>query len=169
MPFSIDIESAQELQRLDPGDSTTSEAIESIYGHGSAIRINFGENAVARLPMAGGVSDIYNDIIRMLNRLDLDIYPFQISFLCSCFTAIWSFSAPTELLTIKMRWTAIDGMFQDREFRNERFNDVAGQLVVDKKVFISSWHSLLLQIKRDLLSAGYTRQLENFEYLNSLG
>lgn len=169
MHFSIDTEACNELGSKDPEDSTTSEAIESAYRHGSAVRINFGEQTWARLPVSGGVSDIYDDIIRMLKRLEVDAYPFELSFLCSCFTAIWRFSASNGSLTIDMRWTAVDGTARGCVVRNSRFNDVASQLVVDKQVFISAWRTLLSQLKRDLLSVGYDRHLDNFEYLDSLG
>lgn len=168
MPFSIDTESSQSLQPMDPEDSTTSEAIESVYGHGSAVRIHFGEKAFARLPFSGGVSDIYDDVVRMLKRLTGGNDPFSISFLCSCFTTIWRFSESTELLTIEMRWTAVDGNFENRDVRNARFNEVASHLVVEKGEFVSAWHALLSQVRADLLKAGYDGRLANFEYLDSL-
>jgi hypothetical protein len=167
MPFSIHTEPSPRLEPMDPEDSTISEAIESVYGHGSAVRLHFGEKASARLPLSGGVSDIYDDVVRMLKRLEVGSDPFNISFLCSCFTTIWRFSG-SELLTIDMRWTAVDGTFESRDFSNARFNEVANRLVVERDEFVSAWHALLSQLRADLLKAGYDGRLANFEYLDSL-
>lgn len=168
MSFRIEIEPYRELGVWDPEDTTTSEAIESVYRGGPAVCIHMGPRTWARLPVSGGVSDIYNDIIRMLERLELGAYPFEISFLCSSFTALWRFFESNDVLTIRTSWTAVNGSSNGCEFRDAQFNDVVSQIVVEKAAFVAEWRSLARQLKRDLLSAGYGGRLNDFECLELL-
>lgn len=168
MSFRIEIESYRELRDRDPEDTTTSEAIESVYGGGPAVRIHMAPRTWARLPVSGGISDIYNDMTRMLERLELGGDPFEVSFLCSSFTAIWRFFESKGVLTIRTSWTVVDGSSNGCEVRDARFNDVVSQFEVEKDAFVAEWRKLAMQLKRDLLSAGYDSRLEDFEYLESL-
>ncbi|MGC4064594.1 MAG: hypothetical protein QM784_08130 [Polyangiaceae bacterium] len=168
MSFHIEIEPYQGIEARDPDDTTVSEAIESVYRGGAAVRIHMSPRAWSRLPLSGGISDIYDDIIRMLECLEQGLYPFKISFLCSTFTAIWRFFEANGVLTIRTSWTAVDGRFDEREVRDAQFNDAVTQLVVEKKAFVAEWQKLASQIKRDLTSAGYDEHLDGFEYLKSI-
>lgn len=168
MSFRIEIEPYQELGVRDPEDTTTSEAIESVYSGGPAACIHISPRTWARLPVSGGISDIYNDMIRMLERLELGVYPFEISFLCSSFTAIWRFFESNGVLTIRTSWTTVNGSSNGCEVRDAQFNDVVSQIVVEKAAFAAEWRSLARQLKRDLLSAGYGGHLTDFEYLELL-
>lgn len=168
MTFRIEMEPYQGLDVMDPEDTTTSEAIESVYRAGPAVRIHMGPRTWSRLPVSGGVSDILNDTIRMLKRIEIGGYPFDVSFLCNSFTAIWRFSESNGILTIKTLWTAAVGMSNGREVRDAQFNDAVTQIVVDKEAFVAEWRKLLKQVKCDLLSAGYGGRLDDFEYLELL-
>lgn len=165
MDFQIEIEPYQRLDSMDPEDTTASEAIETLYRSGPAVRIHMGPRTWATLRVSGGVSDIFNDIIRMLKRLDQGVYPFEVSFLCSSFTAIWKFSESNGVLTIKTLWTAVVGMANGSEVRGAQFNDAVTQLVVEKKAFVAEWRKLVAQISRDLSSAGYGGRLDDFDCL----
>jgi hypothetical protein len=168
MSFRIEMEPCRGLEARDPEDTTTSEAIESVYRAGPAVCIHMGPRTWARLPVSGGISDIYNDIIRILERLGLGVYPFEISFLCSSFTARWRFSESNGVLTIGTSWTAVDGRFNGREVRDAQFNDAVSRFVVEKQAFVAEWRKLARQLKRDLLSAGYGGRLNDLGYLESL-
>jgi hypothetical protein len=165
MYFLIDVEPYQRLDVRDPEDSTVSEAIESVYRAGPAVRIHMAPGTWIRLPMSGGVSDIYNDVIRMLRNLEQGVYPFEITFLCSSFTAIWRFSESTGVLAIGTSWSAVDGTSNGSEIRDACFNHAISQIVVQKQKFVTEWQKLLTTIKHDLLYAGYGSNLGNFEYL----
>jgi hypothetical protein len=168
MDFLIEMEPYERLDVRDPEDSTTSEAIESVYRAGPAVRIHMAPQTWATLPVEGGVSDIYSDLVRMLKNLEMGVYPFEITFLCSCFTAIWRFSDSNGVLTIRTSWTAVNGVSNGREIRHANFNDEVSQFVVEKETFVAEWRNLLGQIKCELLSAGYDSSLDNFEYLEQL-
>ena len=122
-----------------------------------------------RLPVGVGVSDIYDDLVWMLKKLELGVDAFEVQFLCHCFTAIWRFSDSNGVLTIRTSWTAVIGISNGREIRDAYFNDEVSQFVVEKMTFVAEWRKLLGQIKCDLLSAGYDSSLGDFEYLEQLG
>ncbi len=168
MCFLIEIEPHQGLEARDPEDSTVSEAIETAYRAGPAVRVHMATGAWASLPVSGGVSDIYDDIVRMLKGLELGVYPFEASFLCSSFTAVWRFTESNGVLTIRTLWTAVDGTSDGHKTRAARFNNTVAQVVVEKQKFVAEWRSLLAQIKRGLLSVGYGNYLDNFDYLERL-
>lgn len=168
MSFRIEIEPYRELGVREPEYTTTSEAIESIYSGGPAVYIHMGPRTWARLPVSGGISDIYSYMIRMLERLELGVYPFEISFLCSSFTAIWRFFESNGVLTIRTSWTTVDGSSNDCEVRDAQFNNVISQIAVKKAAFVAEWRSLARQLKCDLLSVGYGGHLNDFEYLELL-
>ena len=80
MNFRIEIEPYQGLEAMDPEDTTTSEAIETVYRWGPAVHMHFGPQIWATLSISGEVSDIYNDIRYMLKSLALGRYPFERAF-----------------------------------------------------------------------------------------
>jgi hypothetical protein len=168
MIFRIEIEPNGRLEAIDPEDTTTAEAIETVYREGPAVYIHMGDRACARLTVGGGISDIYNDVVRMLKRLELDSSPFEVSFLCSCFTAIWRINEVSGVLTIGASWSAVVGSVNGVEVEERHFNDVLPCFTVEKKEFVAEWHKLLRKVKCDLLSVGYDGRLENFEYLERL-
>ncbi len=132
------------------------------------MRLHVGPQTWARLPISGGISDIYKSIVTMLESIERGVYPFEISFLCSSFTARWSLSESNGVLNIRTAWTAVNGYSNGREIGNAQFNDVAPRIVVERATFVAEWQDLARRLKRDLLSAGYDDRLGGFEYLKSL-
>jgi hypothetical protein len=104
----------------------------------------------------------------MLTRIEVGVYPFDIYFLSSGFTTIWSFHESAGILTILISWTAVNGVFNGRSVMNAQFNDVVPQLVIEKELFVNEWQGLLRKVKCNLLSAGYANRLSDFEYMASL-
>ncbi|MGC4064585.1 MAG: hypothetical protein QM784_08065 [Polyangiaceae bacterium] len=99
--------------------------------------------AFARLTVGGGISDIYNDVVWMLKRLELGPCPFEVSFLCSCFTATWRIGEVSGILTIGASWSAVVGRINGIEVEERYFNDALPQFTVEKKAFVAEWHKLL--------------------------
>jgi hypothetical protein len=168
MSFRIEIESFHTQTDYDPEDTTVSEAIETVYREGPGVRIHMGPGTWVSLPTYGGISDIYSYIVRMLTRIEVGVYPFDIYFLSSGFTTIWSFHESAGILTILISWTAVNGVFNGRSVMNAQFNDVVPQLVIEKELFVNEWQGLLRKVKCNLLSAGYANRLSDFEYMASL-
>ena len=174
MSFRIEMEPYKTLGVRDPEDTTVSEAIESVYRPGPAvrgpkIRIHLTRQTWVTVPVEGGVSDIYNDLVWMLKKLEQGVDPLEVRFLCSCFTAIWRFSESNGALTIRTSWTSVIGTSNGCEIRDAHFNNDVSQFVVNKKTFVAEWRRLLGRIKCDLLRAGYDSRLDNFEYLEQVG
>jgi hypothetical protein len=168
MTFRIEIEPNGRLEAKDHEDTTTAEAIETVYREGPVVHIHMGSRAYARLTIGGGISDIYNDIVWMLKRLELGPCPFEVSFLCSCFTATWRIGEASGVLAIGTSWSAVVGRVDGIEVDERQFNDALPQFTVEKQSFVAEWHRLLRKLKHDLLSAGYGGWLENFQYLDRL-
>ena len=168
MSFRIEVEQYRALGARDPEDTTTTEAIESVYSGGPEVRLIMGPQAWVRLPMSGGISDIYKSIVRMLEYIEAGVYPFEISFLSSSFTAKWLISESSGILTIKTVWIVVDGYFNGRRIRDARFSDAVSRIVVEKAAFVAEWQNLAKRVKGDLLSAGYGDDLGGFEYLRTL-
>jgi hypothetical protein len=155
VPFRIEIMPYRRLRERDPEDSTVSEAIETLYVEGPEVLLHFSVSTRAWLRMSGGVSDIYKDIVWMLKTLEAGTFPFEQSFLCSYFTAVWTFSETKGLLEVETAWTSVRGYSGSELVADWSFNDVVPSFVVDKAAFVAEWLTLLDVIHRDLRATGY--------------
>lgn len=102
----------------------------------------------------------------MLEELDSDC-AFPVYFLDSSFTATWHISLNEEMLKIKADWvTAV--CFDEYNIHVKNIEKIPNSIKVDKIIFINEWNNLLKVLKQDLLKAGYSDNLDGFEYLNRL-
>lgn len=168
MSFRIEIDPLRELGALDPDDTTISEAIESVYCRSDqVVRIYMGAGAWAELPVWGGVSDVFGDVVGMLRRLELGADLVDVSFLCSCFSAVWQISESRGVLSVRTAWTEVVGMLDGRRVSSAQFGQVVARFDVDKGVFVAEWRKLLGRIVHGLLLAGYGGRLDGLERLRS--
>lgn len=162
--FSIEVLDDFVLGEKDEEDISVSEAIESIYvEYTHDIVLNWNEH-ITRLDRKGDISEMYNDIIRMLNALtDRNKKSFSVSFLSSTFTAIWDFVIDANMLNIKAKWITVS--FLDDSSGD---SDNLYSLNIPIDIFISEWNKLLLILRNDLVKCGYNESLEGFSYLKNL-
>lgn len=148
----------------DKKDVTVSEAIHTIYKRDEEWMFTLDWNGVEFLFDGIMISNIYKDVIGLLIALNRNVPGFKISFLDSGCTAVWDMELNGEELNIDARWTTVTSN-NDRAL--EKLREMEG-LTVQKTDFMVPWKTLLSQVKKDLLKAGYTNRLEGFEYLENL-
>ena len=148
-------------------DQDTSEAIYSIYKADYDFMIFICWNGF-HIPMDGSsLSQIYNDVVDMLEFIAMGEQDFWISFLDTGFTAVWYFSVKNEEIKIKAEWTDIAPYHYENR-RVENLREVSDIVMINKNSFINEWNNLLRIVKNDLVSVGYDNHLERFDYLNNL-
>ncbi|MCQ9639368.1 hypothetical protein MP478_08180 [Chryseobacterium sp. WG14] len=164
--FKIITKKEMFLGNLDLEDTTVTEAIYTLYLNDNMM-ININWNGFV-IPMNGSsFSQVYNDVILMLELIMNDEKEFSINFLDSCFTAIWNFSTYDDMIKVEANWIAI-ASYGDINVSLENLYKTSNTLIIKKQNFIEEWNSLLKIIKEDLLKVGYNDTLENFEYLKTL-
>lgn len=153
-------------KKRDIEDLTICEAISTVYNYSEDLFIFICWNGF-KIPMDGiSFSQIYNDVIIMLEELEHDD-DFYVSFLDASFTAIWNFSINIDRVIVEAKWINI-APYHYKNTTIEDLRKVSNIINVNKKEFINEWNNLLKIIKYDLLSVGYTNELEGFDYLNNL-
>jgi len=164
--FEITIKGKKRKRNADFEDTTVTEAISTIYNSSSDFLIFINWNGF-KLPMDGiGFSQIYNDIIIMLEYLEEE-RDFYVNFLDSGLTAIWKFTVKGDFIDVEAEWIDIASYgFENTTI--EELERVSNIITVNKKKIIDEWNSLLKIIKIDLINAGYNDNLEGFEYLRTL-
>ncbi|MGH1517939.1 hypothetical protein [Chryseobacterium sp. JK1] len=166
--FKIEFNTTTELGKIDTEDTSVGEAIWTIHPYYENDVFIQWKGYQIELDKRGTISDIYNDLIYLLDELQAGNPQFTISFLCSGFTAYWHFRVEKNVITIHPQF------FEVAIKRNDDYLDMKEirQLDLDIEIgfdhFISEWNKLLKSIKDDLLKVGYTEDLENFEYLRNL-
>ncbi|MFZ4929414.1 hypothetical protein [Chryseobacterium sp. Mn2064] len=166
--FKIEFNTTTELGEIDTEDTSVSEAIWSIHPYyDNDVFIHWKDYQI-ELDKRGTISDIYNDLIYLLDELNAGNTQFTSSFLCSGFTAYWHFRVEKNRITISPQFFEVaikhnDGYLDMKEIRQLDLN-----IEIGFDHFISEWNNLLKSIKDDLLKVGYTEDLENFEYLKNL-
>lgn len=163
--FKLKIENKKEgISVVDLEDESVSEALETIYSDKDFCIMNWN-NCLINVSLKYDISDMYNDIVKMLTLLDNNLSKdFSIHFPSSSFFVQWDFNIHNEKVNIKAHWMAIWG----GQEKLEELRKIDNNVVISKDDFISEWHRLLKEIKEDLLKVGYTEELENFEYLKKL-
>ena len=161
--FRIKINNNVLLGKIDYDDETVAEAIHSTYPDYSYDISLWWNDFVIPLDRRGDISEMYNDIIFMLNALKRNEKELSISFLSSTFTAKWYIQVESENLRILPKWITI-------EFSNHQpcDNKEGTILIVPTLEFINEWNNLLRIIKNDLIKVGYSENLEGFNYLKTL-
>ncbi|MDC8100616.1 hypothetical protein [Chryseobacterium rhizosphaerae] len=164
--FKIITKKQMFLGNLDLEDTTVTEAIYTLYLNDNMM-ININWNGFV-IPMNGSsFSQVYNDVILMLELIINDEKEFSINFLDSCFTAIWNFSNYDDMIKVEANWIAI-ASYGDINVSLENLYKTSNTLIIKKQNFIEEWNSLFKIIKEDLLKVGYNDTLDNFEYLKTL-
>lgn len=161
--FRIKINNEVSLGKIDYDDETVCEAIHSTYPEYHYDISLIWNDFVIQLDRRGDISEMYNDIIRMLNALKRNEKDFSISFLSSTFTAQWSIHVESENLRILPKWITVS--FSDLQPYDNQQNSI---LIVPTVEFINEWNNLLKIIKDDLIKVGYNENLEDFYYLKTL-
>lgn len=162
--FNINFDNSVELGLLDSEDTTVSEAIYTIYlDYSDSFTLNWN-NYLVPLSKKGDLSEIYNDIIKMLVLIKTNKEKeFYINFLSSTFTAKWDFTLyKSEQIRINAKWNS------NSIFSNKIINEIDPnlyQVLVNKTHFVNEWDNLLRNLKRDLKAVGYTDSLDGFSYL----
>lgn len=165
--FEIITKGKSSLKALDLEDSDTKEAIGTVYYNDYNFKIFINWNGFL-IPMDGtSFSQIYNDVVLMLELIEFDEKEFSINFLDSCFTVIWSFSVEKDMLKIEAKWVNI-APYGYENTTVEELEKVSNIVVINKNEFINEWDNLLRIVKDDLLNTGYNDDLEGFEYLKKL-
>jgi hypothetical protein len=166
--FKIVFNKTDILGEIDAEDTSVGEAIWTTYPDYDSDVFLHWKTSIISLDKRGTMSDIYNDVIYMLKDLREGNKKFQMSFLCSGFTAYWNFEVIDHIIHLKPEFFVVSIKEQDRCFDTEEMRKLDLDITVDFDVFINEWHRLLKSIKQDLLQVGYTPNLENFEYLEKL-
>lgn len=163
--FKINIKHQFVLGEVDAGDESVAEAISSTYSeYTHDIEVNWGSCAFA-LDRRGDLSEIYNDLVLMLTKLEnREEKEFSISFLSSTFTAVWNLSIRDDLVLIEPKWIVVGFINTDSKEMDFENNKIE----VPISYFIEEWNSLLRYVKKDMLSLGYKNNLENFDYLEHI-
>lgn len=161
--FRIKINNDLLLGEIDNDDKTVAEAIYSTYQDYSYDLSLIWNDFIIPLDRRGDISDMFNDIIHMLNALKRNESTFSVSFLSSTFTAIWYIHTETDNLRIIPRWITVAFSGQQSPA-----NEAMNTLIVPKVDFINEWDNLLRIIKHDLITVGYGENLEGFCYLSTL-
>ncbi|MGE8512462.1 MAG: hypothetical protein ACN6N7_07145 [Chryseobacterium culicis] len=165
--FKIITKGKAMLGSYDPEAQDTSEAIYTIYKADYDFMIFICWNGF-HIPVDGSsLSQIYSDVVNMLEFIKIGEHDFWVSFLGSCFTAVWYFSIKNEEIEIKAEWTDIAPYHYENR-RVENLREVSDVVIINKNNFINEWDNILRMIKNDLLSVGYNSRLEGFYYLNDL-
>ncbi len=155
------------LKESDPEDIEVREAIYTIYNgdYSFMILINWNNFEIS---MDGvSFSQIYDDVVNMLEFINLCEEKFSISFLDSCFTTRWHFSIKDEIIKVVADWIDI-ASYGNENITLENLKKVSDTIIINKNDFKKEWNNLLKIIKQDLISAGYDDRLEGFEYLHTL-
>lgn len=161
--FIIKITNEVLIGKIDPDDETVSEAIFSTYSDYTYDILLMWNELVIPLDRRGDLSEIYNDIVFMLDSLKKNKRDFIVSFLSSTFTAKWHIQFEGEFLKISPKWITVT--FSGKQpSDNQKMN----RLLVRKIDFINEWNALLKVIKQDLTRVGYNKNLKGFDYLNTL-
>ncbi|BDR55757.1 hypothetical protein [Xylocopilactobacillus apis] len=165
--FEIDFSSSVNLGKLDSEDSTVAEAIYTIYSEYSETFTLNWNNYLIPLSKKGDLSEIYNDIVKMLILIKMNKEKgFYINFLSNAFTAKWEFTLyKTEQIRINAKWNS------NSIFSNKLINEIDPnlyQVLVNKTHFVNQWDNLLRNLKQDLKAVGYTDSLDGFSYLEKL-
>lgn len=165
--FKIITKGKPNLDSFDPQDTEVKDAIYTIYCNDDDFMIFINWNGF-KIPMDGvGFSQIYNDVIIMLEELEEECNKFSINFLDSGLTAIWNFTIEDSLVAVDADWIDI-ASYGFKNTTVEELDKKPKSVKMCKLDFINEWNSLLKIIKEDLLRAGYSNDLEGFEYLDSL-
>lgn len=165
--FQIITKGKANLNSLDSKDTEVREAIYTIYNNDNSFMIFINWNGF-KIPMDGvGFSQIYNDVIIMLEELDEE-YEFSVNFLDTSLTAIWELIIEEDYIKIDAKWIDI-ASYGYENTTVEELEKVSNIVIVNKRKFMNEWNNLLKMVKNDLLSVGYSNNLQGFEYLNKLG
>jgi len=78
-------------------------------------------------------------IVRMLNGVRNDAFPFTQTFLCSSLTAHWYFERSVEGMRIRLVWSVVNGEVNGEPVDLTTFNVSAGELVTSPEEFIFEW------------------------------
>lgn len=161
--FRIKITNEALIGEIDLDDETVAEAIFSTYSNYTYDILLMWNDLVIPLDRRGDISDIYNDIVFMLDSLKKNKRDLITSFLSSTFTAKWHIQSEGEFLTILPKWITV--AFSGKKLSD---NQKINRLLVRKIDFINEWDALLKVIKLDLTRVGYNKNLKVFDYLNRL-
>lgn len=150
-------------------DESVSEALETICPSCSLDTSILWDDYEICFSRGGGISDIYNDIIKFLQKIGEGEKEFHINFLSSVFTCKWEFLVAEDVVRIKPAWFSIANIKLNNADANEKeLQCSCGEVSVGKAEFMHEWHRFLLSIKADLISCGYDDKLKGFEYLKKL-
>jgi len=161
--FRIKINNDVLLGGIDDDDETVAEAIYSTYSDYTYDISLVWNNFIIPLDRRGDISEMYNDIVLMLNALKRNESAVSVSFFSSMFTAKWCIHVEDENLEISPKWITVSFSGQ-QPCGNEKSNALAVPIVD----FINEWDDLLRVIKDDLMKVGYGEDLEGFYYLTTL-
>jgi len=155
--------------KRDVEDTTLSEAIESIYDNYKdfVFRVSLDNNVKILLDFKGDLSSIINDIIKLHQKTLLSERQFMITFLSSSFTATW-YVSNTDWVTISPKWTTAIFEKDGNKIETPNYSNYEDPIVTKTHLFIREWEKLLIEVREDLKRAGYGKELEGFEYLESL-
>jgi hypothetical protein len=98
------------------------------------------------------VSDIFNDIIKMIRALNsITKGEYRMTWPSSTFFAHWVFFIDGDDLKIESEWISIKGGKPSLE----KLRKISNQVVIKKSCFIDEWKELLQMIHDDLRKVGY--------------
>ncbi|MCG8700438.1 MAG: hypothetical protein MI922_20455, partial [Bacteroidales bacterium] len=116
--FKINFNTVSSIGRFDEEDSTVPEAIESAYDDCKPDIFIYWNQYKLYLSKKCDVSNIYKEIIRMIDFFNSKQKNWSINFLSSSFTLKMDFQRTSDLVTISPKW--IDLMLDYEEKRIDR-------------------------------------------------
>ncbi|AYN04403.1 hypothetical protein [Flavobacterium sp. 140616W15] len=169
--FKIKFNCENVIGTFDEDDETVGEAIESSFGNYDTDVFIYWNSYIIYLNKKCDISDIYNDIIKMILCLkENNTENIAINFLSSNFTAKWDFSIKKDFIAVTPRWINVSLEYEGKMIDIQDLHSIREDIIlnIDIKSFIDEWNNLLLNIKKHLISIGYNNNLEGFEYLESI-
>ncbi|MCE4057324.1 hypothetical protein [Pseudomonas sp. Au-Pse12] len=161
--FKLEIIRNTPLGKKDDEDSSVSEAIFSTYLEYKTDILLHWDDLTLCLSRRGDISEIYDDIIDMLNQLEYKTKSFFMAFLSSTFTTHWDFKViDTDLMMVSAKW--VDVVYFDKKKTNIKNSS----MLISISDFTEQWKKILRTIKKDLLFLGYDNTLDGFIFLDNL-
>ncbi|MEN7547375.1 hypothetical protein AAG747_05625 [Rapidithrix thailandica] len=168
--FYIELKKDILLGHYDSEDESVSEAVFSIYPdyENYEFIIHLNNDLKLLLDFRGDMSEIYNDVIKMMRAINHGDGMIKINFLSSSFSAIWHIEIKSDDIKIIPQWTTANLEFKGKKVTPDKYHKFESPIIITKALLLSEWNKLLEEIKNDLLKVGYPHNLKGFDYLMNL-
>lgn len=142
----------------DEADTSIVEAIQTIYHHQDTWIATMNWNGYAIALSGETISYLYDDLLHIISLIRSGQEIFENNFLDSAFTARWEFQLRDKHVHISASWFDITTVANKNETL-KNINSVPDTLIMDKDKFIAEVNLLIDKVNRDLLAAGYPKEL----------